>query len=154
MKVYSECRNLYGLNVSVFATDTHVLSIRLEECENDPNDNTAAVFDAFELGTLSVPLDVSGTLFQKAVWKGISTIPFGETITYGELAERIGFPLAVRAVANACGANRFPLLIPCHRVVAKNGIGGFAYGVDVKRKLLSYEASSIASPEPAACRPS
>ena len=80
-----------------------------------------------------------GTPFQQAVWLAIMQIPYGSTITYSELAKRIGHPRAVRAVANACGANPFPIVIPCHRVVAKSGIGGYAFGIDQKRHLLRLE---------------
>ena len=92
--------------------------------------------------TLDIPYAVSGTPFQKRVWKAISAIPVGEVLTYSELAEKIGS--GPRAVANACGANRLPLLIPCHRVVAKNGLGGFMQGVDgglkIKSWLLAHES--------------
>lgn len=99
----------------------------------------------------------SGTDFQRAVWREIAAIPFGETITYKELARRIHRPTAFRAVANACGVNRFPLMIPCHRVVGSYDIGGFAFGKDLKKQLLTYEASfsSSAAPSPvSSSRPS
>ncbi len=81
----------------------------------------------------------TGTKFQRAVWEGVSTIPRGEVLTYGELAERVGYPGAARAVGQACGINPIPLLIPCHRVVASNGIGGFGSDIELKRKLLAAE---------------
>jgi methylated-DNA-[protein]-cysteine S-methyltransferase len=91
---------------------------------------------------LDIPYAVSGTPFQKRVWKAISDIPAGEVLTYSELAEKVGS--GPRAVANACGANRLPLLIPCHRVVAKNGLGGFMQGIDgglkIKEWLLAHES--------------
>ena len=67
--------------------------------------------------------DLQGTPFQKSVWKQIAKIPFGHTITYGELAQKIKKPKAVRAVAQACSKNPIPLVVPCHRVVAANGLG-------------------------------
>lgn len=92
--------------------------------------------------TLDIPYAVSGTPFQKRVWKAISQIPFGQVLTYTELAQKVGS--GPRAVANACGANRVPLLIPCHRVVAKNGLGGFMQCIDgglkIKEWLLAYES--------------
>lgn len=92
--------------------------------------------------TLDIPYVVSGTPFQKRVWKAISEIPFGQVLTYAELAQKVGS--GPRAVANACGANRVPLLIPCHRVVAKNGLGGFMQGIDgglkIKEWLLAHES--------------
>jgi len=81
----------------------------------------------------------TGTAFQRAVWEGVSTIPRGEVLSYRELAERIGYPGAARAVGQACGVNPIPLLIPCHRVVASNGIGGFGGPINLKRKLLAAE---------------
>ncbi len=80
-----------------------------------------------------------GTPFQQAVWREILRIPFGETRTYLEVATAVGNPKGVRAVAPACGANRLPLLIPCHRVVATGGLGGFGGGADKKKRLLAAE---------------
>jgi len=82
----------------------------------------------------------TGTPFQKKVWNTIAKIPWGETISYAELAKRVGKPSAFRAVANACGANPIPIIIPCHRVIASDGtIGGFSGGLKIKRKLLALE---------------
>lgn len=79
-----------------------------------------------------------GTAFQQEVWQAIAQIPPGKTKAYGELAQAIGRPRAYRAVANACGKNPLPILIPCHRVVAANGnIGGFSSGLPWKRLLLA-----------------
>lgn len=90
---------------------------------------------------LTLPVAQYGTLFQQRVWQAIAQIPCGETRTYGELASQIGS--GPRAVANACGANKLPLLIPCHRVVAKGGIGGFMQGkqngLQIKEWLLRHE---------------
>ncbi len=80
-----------------------------------------------------------GTQFQRAVWEGVSRIPRGETITYGELAADAGYPGAARAVGQAVGSNPIPLLIPCHRVVASNGIGGFGGDIRIKKRLLAAE---------------
>ena len=82
-----------------------------------------------------------GTPFQQRVWQAISAIPCGQVLTYGQLAAQIGS--GPRAVANACGANNLPLIVPCHRVVAQNGIGGFMQGnldgLKVKKWLLKHE---------------
>ena len=80
-----------------------------------------------------------GTEFQKAVWHEIVKIPYGETRTYKEIAKNIGRPKAVRAVGTACGKNQFPIIIPCHRVLASNGLGGFSLDLDLKKKLLEIE---------------
>jgi methylated-DNA-[protein]-cysteine S-methyltransferase len=86
------------------------------------------------------PLDPAGTAFQQAVWRELRKIPFGKTKSYGEIAERIGKPKAVRAVGGACGANPVPVLVPCHRVLAANKkLGGFSGGLDWKRNLLKRE---------------
>jgi len=83
-----------------------------------------------------------GTAFQQAVWNEMIKIPRGQTRTYGEIAAAIGKPKAVRAVGSACGANPLPLFIPCHRVVAKNGLGGFGSGLPWKKLLLRMEGWS------------
>ena len=89
---------------------------------------------------LSLPLDLQATAFQWRVWRELQKIPYGRTATYAEIARRIGKPAAVRAVANACAQNRAALVIPCHRVVRKNGdIGGYRWGVARKEKLLAAE---------------
>ena len=86
------------------------------------------------------PLAPAGTAFQKRVWNAMRKIPVGKTKSYGEIAQAIGQPSAVRAVGGACGANPIPVLIPCHRVLAANGkIGGFSSGLDRKRDLLKRE---------------
>jgi len=87
------------------------------------------------------PLDFSaGTSFQQSVWQALRRIPAGRTLSYGELAKRIGKPGAARAVGAACGANPIPVLVPCHRVLASSGgLGGFTAGLDWKRKLLARE---------------
>jgi AraC family transcriptional regulator, regulatory protein of adaptative response / methylated-DNA-[protein]-cysteine methyltransferase len=87
-----------------------------------------------------LPLDVQGTAFQKRVWEELRRIPSGQTASYGEIAERIGQPTAVRAVARACATNPVALVTPCHRVVKQDGdISGYRWGVGRKRKLLERE---------------
>ena len=88
--------------------------------------------------------DFSGCgAFHIRAWKAMREIPFGETATYGEVAAEAGSPLAFRAAGQACNANRIILFIPCHRVVAANGIGGYGCGLDWKRKLLALEGIQI-----------
>jgi len=90
---------------------------------------------------LHLPLDVQGTAFQERVWRALREIPPGTTVSYAHIAERIGSPKAVRAVAQACGANHIAVAIPCHRVVRRDGdISGYRWGVDRKRELLRREA--------------
>ncbi|MEM8933915.1 MAG: bifunctional DNA-binding transcriptional regulator/O6-methylguanine-DNA methyltransferase Ada [Acidobacteriota bacterium] len=89
---------------------------------------------------LDLPLDVRATAFRLQVWTYLRTIPRGETRSYAEVAHGIGRPEAVRAVANACGANRTAILIPCHRVIRSNGdLGGYRWGIERKRALLAAE---------------
>lgn len=90
--------------------------------------------------TFDLPLDAKGTEFQKRVWKELLDIRYGETLSYGEIGDRIGTK-AYMAIGNACGKNPIPILIPCHRVVGKDNIGGFSLGLDLKRKLLDIERS-------------
>ncbi|WP_273717605.1 MULTISPECIES: methylated-DNA--[protein]-cysteine S-methyltransferase [Bartonella] len=86
------------------------------------------------------PLDINGTVFQRQVWTVLCDIPCGETISYEELACRVGMPKAFRAVAHACARNELAVLIPCHRVVCKNGfISGYRWGVKRKQILLQRE---------------
>jgi AraC family transcriptional regulator, regulatory protein of adaptative response / methylated-DNA-[protein]-cysteine methyltransferase len=88
-----------------------------------------------------IPLDVKGTAFQEAVWRELRRIPKGETRTYAQLAAAVGKPKAVRAAGSANGANNVAVLIPCHRVIRTGGgLGGYAYGLEIKRKLLQKEA--------------
>lgn len=91
---------------------------------------------------MTLPLDVRGTAFQQAVWRELSRIPPGETLSYAALAARAGNPNAVRAVGSACGANPVAVLIPCHRALRADGsLGGYAWGLPIKRKLLTREAA-------------
>lgn len=87
-----------------------------------------------------LPLAVDGTAFQKSVWRALQEIPYGETISYGELARRVGNPKASRAAGSANGANKIPIVIPCHRVIAAGGkLGGFGGGLPLKEALLKLE---------------
>lgn len=93
--------------------------------------------------TIPLKYKVIGTEFEHKVWNEILKIPYGETRTYGEIAKNIGLPKAYRAVANACGANRVALLIPCHRVVGKSKLGGYKWGIDYKEKILAFEQAHV-----------
>jgi AraC family transcriptional regulator of adaptative response/methylated-DNA-[protein]-cysteine methyltransferase len=89
---------------------------------------------------LDLPLDVQGTAFQARVWQALRRIPVGGTVAYGELARRLGVPAATRAVAAACGRNRIAVLIPCHRVVGRDGqLTGYRWGLARKERLLAGE---------------
>jgi AraC family transcriptional regulator, regulatory protein of adaptative response / methylated-DNA-[protein]-cysteine methyltransferase len=91
---------------------------------------------------LNLPLDIRGTAFQQRVWHALQEIPVGETVSYAEVARRIGSPKAARAVASACAANKLAVAIPCHRVIRHDGsLSGYAWGVERRRVLLDREAS-------------
>jgi AraC family transcriptional regulator of adaptative response/methylated-DNA-[protein]-cysteine methyltransferase len=93
-----------------------------------------------EASLARVPLDIRGTVFQRRVWETLRRIPRGETRTYRDIARTIGAPRAVRAVGSACGANPVALAVPCHRAVRTDGgMGGYAWGIQRKRKLLALE---------------
>lgn len=88
----------------------------------------------------TLPFDIQGTPFQQKVWKALCEIPFGKTATYSEVANRINQPKAVRAVGGAIGRNPLSIVIPCHRVLGKNGrLTGYSGGLDVKMRLLDLE---------------
>lgn len=111
-------------------------------------DQARRELDAFFAGTLrefSVPVAPRGTEFQRRVWRALRTIPYGETTSYGAIANRIGAPEAVRAVGAANGANPIAIIIPCHRVIGANGsLTGFGGGLERKRFLLDLESGALA----------
>lgn len=93
-----------------------------------------------------LPLRLAGTPFQEAVWRELQRIPFGTTLSYAELAERIGNAKAVRAVGSANGKNPLPIFIPCHRVIATGGgLGGYGGGLEMKSWLLRHEGAACPS---------
>jgi len=113
-------------------------SSKLEECSRQITeyfDNKRKVFD--------LPLDLRGTDFQQSVWAALLRIPFGQTCTYSDIAQEIGNEKAVRAVGTACGANPLLIVVPCHRVIGKDGgMHGFAAegGISTKKQLLKHES--------------
>jgi O-6-methylguanine DNA methyltransferase len=97
-----------------------------------------------ERRVFATPYEAEGTAFQCEVWKAVAGIPFGEIRSYAEIAAEVGRPKAVRAVGAANGANRLPILIPCHRVLTSGGeLGGYGGGLSVKRALLSREGIDL-----------
>ena len=102
----------------------------------------AALRDYFRGRPPELPqLDLAGSPFDRKVWAALLELPWGQTCTYGALAARLGIPGAARAVGAANGRNRVAILIPCHRVVAAHGLGGYAGGLERKRWLLAHEAA-------------
>jgi methylated-DNA-[protein]-cysteine S-methyltransferase len=95
---------------------------------------------AGELRDFSLPLDLRGTPFQRAVWEAVANIPYGTTRSYGEIARLVGQPSEARAVGAANGANPVPIVVPCHRVIGSNGgLTGYGGGIDLKWRLLELE---------------
>ena len=97
--------------------------------------------DISALGEVSVAQQ--GPDFRMRAWNAMRTIPAGEVLTYGDLASRAGNPGAARAAGTACALNSVMLFVPCHRIVASNGLGGYAYGLDLKRALLEHEGFEL-----------
>lgn len=96
-----------------------------------------------ERSEFDVPMELSGSAFQCDVWLALANIPYGKTVSYGELAMMVGRPRAFRAVGQANGANPIPIVLPCHRVIASGGkIGGYGGGLPTKRRLLELEGAS------------
>ena len=125
--LYLPCCNLPAADVK----ETDVLAEAAEQLEEYVS-GSRKQFD--------LPLHAEGTEFASSVWEEISKIPYGKTVTYSELAGRIGNPKAYRAVGTACGNNPIPIFIPCHRVVpSSGGIGSYAGGSLMKHKLLALE---------------
>lgn len=119
----------------------------VEEASHPVLDRASGEFDEYFRGvrtSFSTPLAQPGTPFQLSVWAALLTIPFGERRSYTWLARHIGRPRAVRAVGSANGRNVLPIVVPCHRVVNKDGsLAGYAGGVEVKRWLLEHERATV-----------
>ena len=130
-----------------FDEDASALSARFPEAIIAPADAALTALVAGAIAAVeaparmpTLPLDIAGTVFQQAVWQQLMRIPAGETRSYAEIAAAVGRPNAVRAAGSANGANQVAVLIPCHRVVRSDGsLGGYAYGLDRKAKLLERE---------------
>ena len=137
-------RTAKGLAATFIGDDEDRLAAHMEERfagaeRAEPDEFTERVVHALNTATddPDIPVDPKGTDFQKAVWRALRDIPAGATITYSELAHRIGRPESVRAVAAACGANPIAVIVPCHRVIGKDGsLTGYAWGGVEKKKML------------------
>jgi AraC family transcriptional regulator of adaptative response/methylated-DNA-[protein]-cysteine methyltransferase len=111
------------------------------ERDDDLSDTVRQIVAHIETGAaLDIPLDIQATAFQWRVWRALQAIPRGETRSYAQVAQAIGEPNAVRAVATACASNRAAVVIPCHRVIKSDGaVSGYKWGVPRKQKLLAAE---------------
>ncbi|MFC1665465.1 methylated-DNA--[protein]-cysteine S-methyltransferase [Pseudomonadota bacterium] len=110
-------------------------------------EETMIQLDAYfheERKTFDLPLHFAGTYFQKGVWEELAKIPYGETVSYTELSNRLNNPLGIRAVASANGANAISIIVPCHRIIGANGdLVGYAGGLHAKKKLLELEGAWV-----------
>lgn len=136
-----------GLHLIEFHSPRHPMA-RLEkwmEGEDAVLDMTRAQLEEYFAGTrkqFDLPLAPQGTLFQQEVWHTLATIPYGQTISYAQLAQRIGKPTAMRAVGAANGRNPLPIVLPCHRVIGADGsLTGFGGGLPTKQFLLELEGA-------------
>lgn len=136
--------------LEIKSTESHITQLLFNECAKTSSENIPAVMkecirqlDEYFSGSrkyFTLPLAPEGTNFQCSVWKALQTIPYGQTISYKQLAERVENPKACRAVGTANGRNPIAIIIPCHRVIAANGtLGGYAGGLDIKTILLKLE---------------
>lgn len=150
---YSEVLKMYSVTIQSFLGELTILStdagvarvltgaLQAESIPGDPFGAglQLAQYLAGERFRFDLPVDISGTAFQKKVWRAASEIAYGSTVTYRELAGMIGSPNAARAVGAALSRNPVPILIPCHRIVGSGGLTGYALGLDFKKKLLDLE---------------
>ena len=140
--LYGDGKELFGVN---FYKNTHINKSWIENkiVFKDVIYQLEKYFNK-ELKSFDIPIKLSGTPFQKNVFLELLKIPYGSIVSYQELAKRVGNEKASRAVGNANGKNPIAIIIPCHRVIAKNGsIGGFSSEINIKRKLLKLEGVVI-----------
>lgn len=133
-------------NEGLIAVSLHEAPVARSEAEPAPAlswvDMACRELQAYFAGAqkkFTVPIVLEGTLFQQAVWTELRRIPYGQTATYQTIAGRVGRSGAARAVGGACGRNPLLLVVPCHRVLAQRGLGGFTGGLNVKEQLLQLE---------------
>lgn len=145
----------WGGALELQADDDYLLSVSFSQQKVAPNQPVSSAilrqtieqleqFFAGKLDVFDLPLAPKGTAFQQQVWHGLQKIPFGQTWSYKDLAEAIGKPTAMRAVGNANGKNPWPIIVPCHRVVAHDGgLGGYTSGLENKKRLLDFEGVTL-----------
>jgi methylated-DNA-[protein]-cysteine S-methyltransferase len=143
LRLVSDGRSLIGLYTM---SEKHLLTPHSDWAEDDsvaPFPEIKQQLTAYFAGTLTefeLPLQMQGTLFQQRVWKALKTIPYGTTISYGELAQQIEQPTASRAVGLANGRNPVSIIVPCHRVIGASGkLTGYGGGIERKQWLLNHE---------------
>lgn len=144
-----------GICRLAFGEDPSALQRHFPNCEVVPDDGSMSqwvegILQAIETPAKApkLPVDAQGSAFQKAVWAELCKIPLGETRSYAQIAAAVGKPAAVRAVGTANGSNPVSIIVPCHRVIRSDGrLGGYAGGLENKRKLLQAEGHSFGAPE-------
>lgn len=139
------CAILLGDDATALINELHTLFAKATLVAGDAafEQRMALVIRAIDSpgAPLALPLDICGTAFQLRVWQALRDIPQGTTLSYRDVAEKIGQPDAVRAVAGACAANRLAVIVPCHRVIRTDGaLSGYRWGIARKRQLLESEA--------------
>ncbi len=118
------------------------LKLKIEQCETKIIKRVEEELEEYFLGIrkeFDIPIKLTGTAFQNKVWEKMQKIPYGKTLSYQELARKIGNEKACRAVGSACHNNKILILVPCHRVVGKNSLGGFYYNLNIKKEFLDLE---------------
>lgn len=155
MELYYYTYNTIIGSLNITADDFYIRYISIGKYENDNHilKETEIINNAFiqineylsgSRKNFSLNIKYEGTLFQQKVWQSLLNIPYGNTISYKELAEKVLSPKGYRAAGSACGQNPLPIIVPCHRVIHSNGnISGYALGAEIKRFLLNLEKNSL-----------
>ena len=154
MTTYAFYQSPFGL-LKIGAADGKVILVGIVSKQDEPNQPTALSAEVYrqlqeyfagKRTMFTVPYALNGTSFQQAVWEQIAKIPYGQTVTYKDIAQAIDKPRAFQATGRAVGANPLAILIPCHRVVGSNGeLTGYAFGLEMKKALLNLECQTLNS---------
>ena len=152
MTTYAFYQSPFGL-LKIGAADGKVILVGIVSKQDEPNQPTALSAEVYrqlqeyfagKRTMFTVPYALNGTSFQQAVWTQIAKIPYGQTVTYKDIAQAIDKPRAFQATGRAVGANPLAILIPCHRVVGSNGeLTGYAFGLEMKKALLNLECQTL-----------
>ncbi|MCX7833054.1 MAG: methylated-DNA--[protein]-cysteine S-methyltransferase [Ignavibacteria bacterium] len=138
LKITADEKFIYSINFSTPSSNPKNTLKTIKECVKQLKEYFNRKRREFNL-----PLKLEGTEFQKKVWKELMKIPYGKVVSYSYIAEKINSPNSVRAVGNANNRNKFAIIIPCHRVIAKNGtLSGYAAGITKKKWLIDFESSN------------
>lgn len=154
MTTYAFYQSPFGL-LKIGAADGKVILVGIVSKQDEPNQPTPLSAEVYrqlqeyfagKRIVFTVPYALNGTSFQQAVWTQIAKIPYGQTVTYKDIAQAIDKPRAFQATGRAVGANPLAILIPCHRVVGSNGeLTGYAFGLEMKKALLNLECQTLNS---------